>query len=177
MAKYNLTANHITLRTAQDIKQITADLFRQLPMSGFRHVRLYNDSSRCELTTDPAWFKHFMEMEYYNYSRLDRHPNCYQSGYFLWDAWNKDCDAYSIVTKDAIENFDGGRGISILRKAKGFVDKYEFSTSISSNNANANFLSNLNLLDGFIDHYNATMLDVINTMYHERDLLTPEFKS
>lgn len=162
-----ITDNHPTIRLVTDMNCLCAPL-TAYPITGFRHIRLYPDYSRFELTTDPEWFKHYMEKDYFNYSRLDRHPNCYQEGYFLWDAWGKENNYFQIVVKDAIAHFGStGRGLSILKKTPDWIDKYEFST----NGTNAFLMSHIETFEQFIQNYKEKSVKLINEMHQKKDSL------
>lgn len=168
---YILPKNHIIFTTTTFVQQICSELFKKFNINGFRHVRLYDEGSRFELTTDAHWASHFMERGYFNYSRLDRNGSCYQSGYFLWDAWNKATPAYEIVIRDARENFDGGRGFSILRRSQEWADKFDFSASTKNNLANETFLNNIDCLDRFVDFFLLEMAGLIEKAHHSREFL------
>ncbi|MBS0357731.1 MAG: helix-turn-helix transcriptional regulator [Proteobacteria bacterium] len=166
-----LPKNHISITAAQHMLELSKELFQRYGITGFVHARLYNDSSRFTLTTCPEWYSHFIEQGYFNYSRLDRHASCYESGYFLWDAWDKNCPGYQIVVKDAEENFDGGRGISVIKKSDEWVDKYEFSSGKFNYSINQFFLSNINLLEDFIDFYKEKAAKLIEEAHKNRNYL------
>ena len=51
---YKIQKNHFTINNFQPIQEISADLFLKLSINGFRHIRLYKDGARFELTTDPC---------------------------------------------------------------------------------------------------------------------------
>lgn len=168
---YALPKNHIVFYAAVCMQQFCSELFKKFNLICFRHVRLYDEGSRFELTTDPEWTKHFMEQGYFNYTRLDRNGKCYQSGYFLWDAWNKNTPAYEIVMRDALQNFDGGLGFSILRRSTAWVDKFDFSSSIKNARANETFLNNIHLLDDFVNYFLIRMSSLVEKAHQSREFL------
>ena len=171
MPGYFLQKDHVLFLAEHDMQEFCKELLKKYDLNGFRQVRLYDEGSRFELTTHASWTQHFMELGYFNYSRLDRNGTCYHSGYCLWDAWNKDTPAHEIVIRDAIVNYDGGRGFSILRRSQEWVDKFEFSTSTNNHKANEMFLSNIEALDRFVDEFLQKMAPWIKRAHQSRDFL------
>lgn len=170
MKAYDVAKDHITLITSQFTQQISAELFKKFDINGFRHVQLYYEGSRFEFTTDPHWFKHFMHFGYFNYSRMDRHASCYQPGYILWGALEKK-GSHEIMMQDAIQNFDGGQGLTIIRGGEKWIDKFEFSASMKNTKANENFLSNLDYFDHFVDYFLTMMSDWTEKAHQAREFL------
>ncbi len=163
--------DHISITSAQYMLEISMEIFQRYQITGFVHTRLYNDSSRFTLTTCPEWWAHAIKQGYYALTRLDRHASCYQSGYFLWDAWNKDCPSYQIVVKDAEENFNGGRGISIVKAENYWVDKFEFSSETRNYWINQFYLSNIDLLENFVLAYKEKAASLIEQAHQNRNIL------
>ena len=157
---------HITLKLSQYILQLTNDFLNRYSLNGFRHVRLYADNTRFELTTDPIWYTHFMEQGYFNLFPIERLAEIhlsqvYQSGYILWDANQLNYPQYNKIIRDAIQNFSGGRGLSIIKKHRDWIDRYDFSAPLNNELINSFFISNINLFEGFIAQYEKKAKQVI----------------
>lgn len=171
MTDYLLPKNHITLQSATDIKLICETHLKPYGMTHFMYTRLFNDGSRFSLTSRPDWFQHFIEKRYFNYSRLDRHASCYKSGYFLWDAWSKDCPAYTIVLRDAEKNFNKGSGFSIIKTNADWADKYDFASTPFNVHMNQFYLNRIDWLDTFILLFNDKAHRLIEQASEKREFL------
>ncbi len=163
-----LPKNHVSIKFAPYMLELSKEIFQRYGITGYVHTRMYHDYSRFTLTTDADWFNHAVEKGYYQYTRLDRHPSCYKSGYFLWDAWSKDCPSYQIVVKDAEDNYNGGRGFTILKAEKEWVDKFEFSSETRNYWINQFYLNNIDLLENFVSSYKERAKELIEFAHNNR---------
>lgn len=164
-----MNADHITLMTASDVAGLCHDFSTHYKVPHFLHTRMYFDGSRFALTNNPEWYQYFIENHLFNYSRLDKHPSCYRSGYFLWDAWNKGT-LYDYL-KEFEAGFDYGHGFSIIRRHHEWVDKFDFATYLHHRFMNQFYINNLSLFNQFVDAYCKEAKNIFLIAEKKREIL------
>lgn len=147
-----LPSDHFVLRVSDEVQKICEPLFSRTEITAFGYTRIYNDGARFVLFNRADWIEHCYNKGFVYATRLNRHPSCYQSGYFLWDAWAPDHPGHDLVGKDGAE-FNLGRGISILDKTENYLDKFEFASTPNNYSINNFYINNLEFLQSFIDYF------------------------
>lgn len=150
-----LPKDHFCLESSYDIDVLTSEL-RFYDITTFAFTRIYNDFSRFVLCNRPDWMEHCYNNGYVYSTRLNRHPSCYQSGYYIWDTWDQSHEGHQVVGTDAAINFDIGHGFTILEKHENYIDKYEFTSTAENRLINNFYINHLKLLLNFINRFKVT---------------------
>ncbi len=122
-------------------------------LNGLEFCRIYNDTSRINLSTSPAWLEFFYTHKLYLTAKLQRHPDCYQSGAYLWLHWDKSCISYQQCGKLAEDYFNFSNGISIIRKNAAYCDIFQLVASKENLAANEFYIHNLDLINKYINYF------------------------
>lgn len=144
---------HITLRGHREIQRILIGFRSPLKICYVAWTRLYPDGYRASLSNRSDWINHYYNQGYYNVSKCDRHPSCYDSGYTIWDLWEKNTDSHTIVGRDSKENFNLGHGISFILQNGNFCDIFDFCSHASDYDINGYYIHNIMLLKEFINYF------------------------
>jgi len=161
-----LPKNHIVLTSSYQVQSFCKILI-PYGITSFGFTRIYNDCSRFVLSNRPDWVCHCYNKGYVYDTRLNKHPSCYQSGIYLWDAWDPSNVEHERVGQDAGQNFNIGRGLTILEKKENWIDKFEFASTPDNYSINNFYMNNLDFLNNFIqsfkEHLNVLIMQAINT--------------
>lgn len=148
-----LPKTHFFFRSEKDVQHLIHSFPKKIRIHYFGWTRLYNDGYRASLTNRSDWVRHYYEQGYYNYAKCDRHPSCYQSGYTIWDLWDRDSKSHEIISKDSRENFNLSHGVSFIRKNEIFADVFDFCSHASDYDINGYYINNVALFEEFIDFF------------------------
>lgn len=140
----------------------------------FGLTRIYKDNSRFGLCNRPDWIEHYYNQGYVYETRLNRNPDCYQAGAYLWDAWEPTHSGHQLVGNDAALNFNIGRGITILEKTDQWIDKFEFASTPNNYLINGFYLNNLELLHNFVQNFKETSHSLIKEAEKARGIVPYE---
>lgn len=161
----NLAKKH-----GHDLIALKEQHFSHYGLTGFRHIRLYFTGEKFELTTDPDYLEYYISNGYHEIAAWDRSAHDYPEGYFLWDAFKIDNKIYDQIMRDVVNNFNGGRGLTITKKSEFWVDRYDFSTSIY-NNSNEFLIKNIDLFEKFIANYNQQAKAILNNAHEQKQIV------
>ncbi len=165
-----LPKNHFTLKTSYDLESF-CKVLDNYGITSFGFTRIYNDLSRFVLTNRPDWAEHCYNKGYIYLTRLNRHPSCYQSGYYLWDAFDPNHSGHQLVGTDAAENFNIGRGMSIVEKTNNWIDKYDFASTPNNYAINNFYINNFELLNNFINTFKQNAKNLIDAAAKNRGIV------
>lgn len=146
------SAKTFTSTYASAVKNFFDSQFADSPINCFKMVREFYDGGEFELTTDIAWHDHFIAKKYYQRTHtID--PVYIPQGVVIWDAWGDAHKHLEPVIEDAIQNFDGGRGVTLIKRGDGFVDKYSFSAPYRFTSICQDYVNQLDKLDRFVSEF------------------------
>lgn len=147
----NKILKHPALHHTQEISNICRPL-NQLNISYFAHVRIDNDEKFSAVCSNPNFLEHYLKNQYYN---ADIHMSgTHKFGsHVIWDAIEYSGQTAKML-KEATEM--GHQHIfTIINKNSQGNDFYHFATRPSSSTAiNQVYISNIDLLNLFILHFN-----------------------
>lgn len=149
----SLPSNHVSLISHYEMHTVLRAFPVMQEIEYFAWTRLFNDGYRAGLTNRPDWIDHYYKQGYYNYAKCDKHPSCYQSGYTLWDLWDKDTTSCQIINKDSEDNFNLAHGISIINSHEEWCDVFDFCTTRSNIRINEFYISNIVLFEKFTQYF------------------------
>lgn len=159
------------LTSADEVRQIAEPFLQQYNLNYFRYARLYNDNYRFSLCNHADWIEHYYQQEYFNLGKCDRHPSCYQSCYLLWDGWDRNCQSYLRVGKDAEDHFNLAHGLTIIDKQAEWCDIIEFTTTRENYRINNFYLNNIDLFENFVAFFKEKAEKLINQAINDRFLV------
>jgi DNA-binding CsgD family transcriptional regulator len=143
---------HPVLLYSQDFKDICKPLLR-LNISYFSHVHVDKSGRFSAASNNPEYHKLYLEQEYYN-TDIHMLPES-MDNYFLWDSIE--------CTGDTLEMHEEGEALgvrhpfTIIKKNEHGTDYYHFATHRPGTSINQVYLSELELLNLFIQHFNSTI--------------------
>lgn len=141
---------HPVLIHASDIRDICQPL-QKLNISYFAHVNIDRDGKFSAVSNNPEFHKHYLEQEYY-------HADIHLSGlsastrFVLWIGLQ--CSGSSAQMNLDAEAFNVFHTFTIVDKDAVGENFYHFSTHIRDPAFNQTYLTNLDLLQMFIRHFN-----------------------
>lgn len=144
---------HPSVLNADCLRAICKPL-NKLNISYFSHVNIDKEGQFSALTNNPEFHTHYLENSYYH---ADIHLSelGQSSKLIIWDALG--FDGISQKMDDDAEAFNIRHTFTIVEKNSFGDNYYHFSTHIRDGSFNQIYLSNLDLLNMFIKHFNSTI--------------------
>jgi DNA-binding CsgD family transcriptional regulator len=145
----NKINRHPVLLHASDIRDICEPL-RNLNISYFAHVNIDRDGQFSAISNNPGFHKHYLEKEYYH---ADIHLSSLSapSRFVLWSGL--ECGGSSAQMQRDANEFNLYHTFTIINQDVTGKNFYHFSTHIKDLSFNQTYLSNLDLLQMFIQHF------------------------
>lgn len=144
---------HPVLLYPQDFKDICKPLER-FNISYFSHVRVDNLGRFSAASNNPEYHQLYLEKEYYN-TDIHMVPNTNLDNYLLWDAI--ECTGDTLAMHEEGEALGVRHVFTVIKKNEHGTDYYHFATHLQSTAINQVYLSELDMLHLFIQHFNDIM--------------------
>lgn len=157
--------------SAEYVAHLCRPLFK-IGIEGFYYMRIYDDNTFIELTTDNPWSRFFCQqllLERYSYEDLLGHI-CKNQQFYLWTA-----NEVSPILQDG-KHFNYYNGITLYKKFAGFTQTCGFYTSDSSNFALQKLVNNLGMLQSFIDYFTGEIQNLLRQPRKNRQLLPKKYQ-
>lgn len=149
--------NNIILDTADSVRQLCCPL-QHLGIAGFFYIKIFNDGTFIDLTTDPDWASQFFNKFFagqYDVNVIKDHMFVFED-ISLWEL-----NQHNTIWQEAKSLFGYGNGISITKRSKYYNEKYCFYTSIENKQINEFYLNNIHLLKQFIGYFNEKTVKIM----------------
>lgn len=141
---------HPVVVYARDFKEICQPLTK-LNISYFSHVHIDTAGKFSAASNHPDFHIHYIKNKYHD-SDIHVLQNDTFDKYVLWDAL--DCTGKSQQMNEDAEMFGINHTFTIINKSLQGSDYYHFSTLVNDHYMNQIYLSNLDLLNNFINYFN-----------------------
>lgn len=141
---------HPVLLYSQDFKDICSPL-NKLNITYFSHVHIDNTGKFSAASNNPDYHKYYLEKEYYN-NDIHMSQFSHHSKFILWDAF--ECTGATQQMYEDGERFGAKHVFTIIKKSNAGSDFYHFATHLKDKSINQIYLSQYDLLDMFIHHFN-----------------------
>lgn len=143
-------AKHPSLLYAEEIAAICAPLER-LNINYFAHVRIDEKKRFSALSSNPAFTEHYLTNEYYT-ADIHMADEKKMGDFVIWDGL--DFSGRSEQLCNEAGQFGIHNPFTIIKRSEKRIDYYHFANSFTENQTNQLYLSNLDLLNLFIEHFN-----------------------
>lgn len=141
-------SQHPIFTFTEEISDICKPL-RTLDISYFSHVNVNKHAQFSAIGTNPKFTKYYFENELYN---NDIASNINELGdHVIWDLMPRCVQTEQMYKEAAL--FDIRHNFTIIHKEKEETNCYHFSTHINNRAFNQTYLSNIDLLNKFIQHF------------------------
>ncbi len=123
---------------------------KALNITHFSHVRVTAEGKFSFLSQNPLFLRHYLESGYYNFDAHRIIPETTEQ-YML-----RDLQKLSGTTKQMHEDFNAygyGHTFTLIRRGSGFIDVYNFATTLGNRTVNEQYLQNIDRLKQFILYF------------------------
>ena len=141
--------NHISLTSSNEINEICSPL-RNIGVTYFNYLKIYQDGSRDLLTNDAPWIEHFYKNALYQSPATIDIERLLPKGYFLWSELETNDSTYS----QGRESFNIDNGISFVIKRNDAALLYIFASTRDNYKINNFYIRNVDLFKRFILYFN-----------------------
>lgn len=143
--------NHDKFRAltfSSSVAEIASPL-RQLGITYFNHLRIFNDLSRVSFGTDADWLMHFHSKKLYLFGCYSSNPSRFDKNRLvLWKFHND-----NKVVVESSTHFNIDNGLTLVKISNTHRDFYSFASTRNNTAINEFLLSNRELLEKFISYY------------------------
>jgi DNA-binding CsgD family transcriptional regulator len=147
-------------------------LFNCFGITHFTYVKIYNDGSRCSLSTNAEWTESFFKNKFYMLASHETDINKFKSGYLLWLAANE-TDQKVISFSREFHNIDNG--ITIIERQASSCDFYHFGSTRDNYKIINFYINNIDLLNKFILYFKDKASKLITEAKNNKIIL-PDIK-
>lgn len=121
---------------ASDISDICSPL-NAININNFSYTKIYEDSSRFILTSDPNWHEFFYQELYQDAWHINKSFNDYKSSYCIWDRIDsKTSRKKNNIAIIASRDFNRQHGLTISIKNNHSYEVYSFNSNKTDDNIN-----------------------------------------
>lgn len=176
-----LDERHLLFKTAAQIKEICLPLFTYLGITYFGFMRVYDDGSRCYLSTNPARVKYMCETDFRESSNYDTSEFVSSTGFILWEHGKFLLPelARPILEKKIAEGrnyFNLDNGIAIHQRGPNYFDYYNFGAAPDNHEIVASYLRNLDLLTHFCFYFKDKAFKLIQQASENKNkIIVPKY--
>ncbi len=148
-----LLAKHPSVIHADAIQDMIKPL-KNIGISYFSHARIYSDGSLVTNASSPEFFSFYHQQEFYNFDIHLSSLDCNKS-YVLWDLvphYGKTEELYRLGAQ-----FGVFHTFTIMQPSFTTNNFYHFAVKQGNDHMNQVYLSNIDLLEKFIQHYSVCL--------------------
>lgn len=167
-----LKSNHLLLTSASEVTHLCKPLQERLGITHFSYIRVYSDYSRTHLCTDAKWCEFFYK-KYAEYEREEglTEIHCHTlSGYATWDNLRD-----KMVQNDLRSYFNTANGILLINPLTNYVELACFCSTPDNYGATNLILSNIELLQKFVNYFKEQAAALIKKCDRDRLILKPAY--
>jgi predicted AlkP superfamily phosphohydrolase/phosphomutase len=126
-------SNHISIKSADEIRLICKPIFDNFSIDYFDYFRVYTDSSRIWLSSNRNWINYLYQQNYWQVSNF-KISSSFKLEVFFWKELENylsgnDRKLYTKKLTDAYNHFDIANGVAFIEKNKNYTGYYNFGTS------------------------------------------------
>jgi DNA-binding CsgD family transcriptional regulator len=142
-------ANHPIFLYSSEIVELCQPLLK-LNISYFAHVHIDQQGSFAAISNNPAFANHYLTHQYYN-ADIHMAANNQFGNYVIWDAIER--IGHSLKMHSEAAEFGVRHTFTIMETDSTGSHFYHFATHLASSAINQIYLTNLDLLNLFIDYF------------------------
>lgn len=164
---------NLLISEADNLKQICQPL-SLLGITNFFFMRLYNDGTFCDLSTEADWSVHFLNnfyMSKYEVSDIQHHLYYFDHAY-LWEH-----NPHNKIWQEGKETFSSGNGISIFKNNNDYNEVFSFYSTKSNYEINNFYINHLDVLEKFIDYFNERAAHLIEKAEKNRFIIPAKYQT
>lgn len=163
--------NHPSLILHNDIAQICAPLFKNQAICILNFIRLHKDGTASYLCDNHSWIKYYLLNGFHDIGAFEHNSDLQNTNYVTWDILH----AKDPIVQYSRQAFNIKHGITLVRKHLHGHDFFNFGINNESRAAILNLLSNIDVLNNFIDLFYNKAKKLIETIKNNSfDLHHPE---
>ncbi len=148
--------NHFALTSANDVNDICMPL-KDIGITYFNYLKIYQDGSRELLTNNAPWIDHFYKNALYLTAGVVDVEHLLPKGYFLWSELDLNDPAYS----QGQESFNIDNGVSFVIRRDEITYLYIFASTKDNMHINNFYIRNVDLFRRFIQYFHDRGSDLI----------------
>lgn len=172
MRKLKIT-NHPSRRFQQELASICKPL-KELNITYFSHVRLEKNNQFSALNNHPDFMEHYLNHEYYNVGIHMAETNKWGHYIVVDELESKGLSAkmHHEAAEFGVKHF-----FTIIHRSKHDVDQYyHFASNSSEKSINQTYLTNLDLLKLFIQHFQTSISQskALSSAYDTKFIIDPK---
>ncbi len=148
------------LQLHKEIAALCYPLFKQFNYCIFNFIRLYNNGDAFYLCDNYEWLNYYLNYGYPAIGAFEQNTALRKNEFVLWDALN-DKDPIVIYSR---ELFNIKYGVTLIRQFSGGFDFFNFGKDIYSFSVLNVIMSQITVLNNFIDTFYEKSKSLISTM-------------
>ncbi len=162
---------HMGLFDSNAVTSICQPVINHFGVDFFDYTRVYGDGSESNLTTHPQWLAYYLSQQLYCYNPLEKSIDAYSAGYAYWSAASDDSKLSQMID----QKIQITQLFVVIRPnhQAGYCDFYYFGATKNNPQFEQRCLSNIDLIKQFIDYFDYTAANMIDTV-HEQRLYMPQ---
>ncbi|MDF1654585.1 MAG: helix-turn-helix transcriptional regulator [Coxiellaceae bacterium] len=164
----------MSLFDKNDVIAICKPMHNFFDVDYMAYSRVYRDGSEATLTTHPQWVETYMSQQLYCDNPLEKSIDNFSNSYFLWQ---RSLDN-SVLSQMFWQQLQIERAFIIVRpnELADYCEFYYFGTKCREQHFEKKCLSNIDLIDNFINHFNNCAADMIETLDQQRINISGKFE-
>lgn len=161
---------HIFLTSYHEVDEIIAPLKDFFGITSFVYQKNFDDGSEIRLSNQPAWMHYFYEHELYKKSFFERPPSEFSKARLVWAGLT----IHNPILEKARE-FNIDHGITFVEPCVGGCEFFFIGTTVDHPQARAKCLSNLDLIERFLDYFREKAQSLIEQAAKQKIIIPNKF--
>jgi DNA-binding CsgD family transcriptional regulator len=150
------------IKNSNRIRATTEPIRRLFGVNYFTYHQIDQNGSYKVLLDRPDWAEYYVSEKFYLIDPYLRHPDAYQSGFFLLEQHGT--DAYKERIFQAGEEFDLNQNVIYIEKSPDKVEFFGFSGHQKSSSLDQLYLNHPWTLKSFAAHFKQEMVTILQSM-------------
>ncbi|MDF1654584.1 MAG: helix-turn-helix transcriptional regulator [Coxiellaceae bacterium] len=166
---------HLSLFNVEDVKAIFQPMAKYFQIDYMEFARIFRDGSDINLTTHPGWLEYYYTNQLYCENPLEKEIENYSDSYVAWSQLTRNNRWVEMGNQQAGLFY---RFVVIKpNHLEGYCDFYYFGANQQNIHFEKNCLNNLDLIEGFINHFNYYAADMITELAKQPVCIANKFNS